>query len=177
MPEETLYILGQALGALAVVLGFVSFQMKTSAGILSFQIAAALVFAVHYLLIDAWSAMALNLLACVQCVFYYLRDKRGSKSLVEPIVFTVLIVVTGALSWEDWYSAFIVLGLAINSISLALNDAQRTRWCMFVKSPLCLVYNALVMSGGGIVYECAVLLSSVIGTVRQYKTTKTDKNG
>ena len=53
--------IGQALGILAVILGFVSFQMKTPKGILIFQILASAVFAIHYLLIGAITAMALNL--------------------------------------------------------------------------------------------------------------------
>ena len=34
------------------------------------------------------------------------------------------------------------------------------------KSPLCLIYNAIVLSGGGIIYECAVITSSVLGIIK-----------
>ena len=43
------YIIGQALGALAVVLGFISFQMKSSGKLILLQAATSLVFALHYL--------------------------------------------------------------------------------------------------------------------------------
>lgn len=166
---DTIHIIGQILGIIAVILGFISFQMKSPGGILFFQVITALVFFCHYWLIEAYTAMALNLIAAVQCVFYYFRDKRGSKSLVEPIFFTALILVMSIITWEEWYSAFIMIGLAVNSVSLAFSDAQKIRISMFIKSPACLLYNALVMSGGGTIYECAVLISALIGTLRNRK--------
>ena len=159
-------LIGQLLGIVAVVLGFVSFQMKTPKGILIFQILTGAVFSAHYLLIGAMSAMALNLLACVKCGVYFFRNKRGCNGLVAPIIFTILTIITSLLTWDGWVSALIMTGLVVNTISLALPDANKTRMCMFIKSPLCLAYNLLVKSGGGVIYECAVLSSSLIGVIK-----------
>lgn len=169
MFDSGVYMIGQFLGIIAVILGFICFQMKSSRSILTFQIIVASVFSAHYLLIGAHTAMALNLLAAVQCVGYYFRDRRGSKSMDLPIVFTILTFVSGVLTWEGWYSAFIMLGLVINSISLAYSDAQKIRYSMFVKSPACLIYNIIVLSSGGIIYECAVLISAIIATSKEQK--------
>lgn len=164
--EQVFYIIGQALGGVAVLLGFISFQMKSTGRLLLLQLATALVFSVHYLLIGAPTAMALNLLAGAQCFFFFLRKKRGGKGIVIPILFTSLVVVTSLLTWEGWYSAFIMVGLVANSLALAFLDANRIRLVMFFKSPACIVYNAAVLSLGGLFYECAVLVSSVIGVLR-----------
>lgn len=174
---ETMYIIGQALGIVAVVLGFFSYQMKTAKKLLIFEIIVTFVFSAHYLFIGAITAMALNLLSAVQCIFYYIRNKRGSKSMSIPIIFTVLVVATGILTWEGWYSSFIVAGLAVYSLAIAMPDAQKIRFAMFIKNPLCLTYNAIVLSMGGIVYECIVLVSSVIGIIRNHKKIGDDENG
>lgn len=160
-----LEVVGQALGIAAVVFGFISYQMKTPRGILIFQMTTALIFSAHYLLIGAPTAAALNFLGAVKCVFYFLRDKRGSKSVIEPIVFVIVVIVTSVLTWEGWYSLLITSGLIVDTVSLALSNAQKTRFCMFLKSPLCLIYNIIVSSAGGVVYECTVLVSSVIGII------------
>jgi hypothetical protein len=170
-------VIGQLLGIAAVVFGFISYQMKTSRGILIFQLTTALIFSAHYFLIGALTAMALNLLGAISCVFYFFRDKRGGKSIIEPIVFIALIMVASILTWEGWYSAFIMSGLVVNSISLVLSNAQKTRLCMFLKSPLCLIYNIIVSSGGGIVYECVVLVSSLIGIIKNRSSKVTDETG
>ena len=164
-----MHIIGQALGIVAVILGFFSYQMKTAQKLLIFEIIVAIVFSAHYFFIGATTAMALNLLSVVQCVFYYIREKRKSKNLVVPIIFTALIVVTSILTWEGWYSAFVMAGLVVYSLAIALPSTQRIRYAMFIKSPLCLTYNSIVFSIGGIVYECSVLLSSIIGVIRHKK--------
>ena len=163
------YIIGQVLGIVAVVLGFISYQMKLPRGIILTQLATAMVFALHYLLIGAVTAAVLNFLAGVKCIAYYFRDKRGSRSAAEPIIFIVLVIVSGVLTWESWYSIALMVGLVVDTVGLALSDAQMTRRFVFVKSPLCLLYNAMVFSVGGIIYECAVLASSVIGLLKYGK--------
>lgn len=163
------YIIGQVLGIVAVVLGFISYQMKLPRGIILTQLATAMVFALHYLLIGAVTAAVLNFLAGVKCIAYYFRDKRGSRSVAEPIIFIVLVIVSGVLTWESWYSIALMVGLVVDTVGLALSDAQMTRRFVFVKSPLCLLYNAMVFSVGGIIYECAVLASSVIGLLKYGK--------
>lgn len=166
------YIIGQIMGIIAVVLGFISFQMKTKQGILIFQILTAFVFSIHYLLIGAMTAVGLNLLSAVKSICYYYRDKKNDKGVLVPIIFISLISLSGFLTWEGWYSALVMIGLIINAFSLAFFDANRIRISNFIKSPICLIYNFIVNSGGGIIYECAVLISSLIGILKTSKYNK-----
>lgn len=161
--DNIVYIVGQFLSVLAVIIGFISFQMKTPKSMLVFQMATSLIFSAHYLLIGAMTAMALNLIAAIKYVCYYIRDRRSKKGLFEPIFFTVLVIITSLLSWDSWYSAFIMVGLVINSISFALPNAQLIRKFNLIKAPLCLVYNIAVFSTGGIFYETFTFISSIIG--------------
>lgn len=163
-------IVGQALSIVAVVLGFISFQMKSAKGILVFQTVTALTFSAHYFLIGAMTASALNFVAAVKCVAYYVRNKRNSQSLVLPIFFTVLVFVTSLLTWDGWYSIFIMTGLLVNSVGLALPNPQTIRKLTLIKSPLCLAYNCLVLSSGGILYEAAVFVSAILGLLRAKRT-------
>jgi hypothetical protein len=160
------YLIGQALGILAVLLGFLSFQRKTAAGIILTQMCAALVFAVHYTLLSAPTAIALNLLFAVNCVYCYFRDKRGSREKIGTYILIVLVIAIGIVTWEGWYTAALVAGLVFNTISIALEDPQNTRRCMLIKTPLCFLYNLMVGSLGGMIYECTVLTSSIIGIIR-----------
>ena len=113
--------------------------------------------------------MALNLLAALNCVLYYFREKRGSKSIVEPIIYITLIIVASIFTWEGAHTLLLTLGLIAAAVSLSLSDPQKTRGVMLIKSPLCFAYNVIVFSVGGMIYECAVMLSSIIGLVRNRK--------
>ena len=164
-------IIGQILSIVAVVLGFISFQMKTPRGILIFQLFTALVFSVHYLLIGAMSAAGLNFIAAIKCLCFYFRDKNETKGVAVPIIFTLLVIVTSILTWDGWYSTFIMAGLTILTISYAFS-AQTIRKMNLIKSPLCLVYNICVLSVGGIIYETATFISTIIALIKDKKERK-----
>lgn len=170
------YIIGQFLSILAVIVGFVAFQMKTPKSMLVFQIATSLIFSAHYFLIGAMTAMALNLVSAVKYVCYYIRDKREKKGIFIPIFFTALVIVTSVLTWDRWICVFIMTGLVINSISFAIPNAQLIRKLNLIKAPLCLIYNIAVFSTGGIFYESFTLISSIIGIILNRKKLKSTGN-
>lgn len=163
-------IIGQVLSIVAVITGVISLQTKTARSILCWQIITALIFSAHYFLIGAMTAVALNFLSAIKCVCYYFRNKRGSNNPIIPIFFTLLIIVTSVLTWDGWYSAFLMIGLTVNSIGFALPNPQSIRKLNLIKSPLCLIYNALVLSSGGIIYESATFTSALVGIIRNRKS-------
>lgn len=169
--EQILYIIGQILGIAAIVLGFVSYQMKTQKQLLVMQTATCIVFCLHYLLIGAISGMALNSVCAVRNIVYYFRNKRADTRMLWPVVFAVILGVIGLATWEAWYSVFVFLGLIINTLCLAFSDPQNVRRSILVTSPLVLIYDVFVLSIGGIVYESVAIVSSVIGIVRYRKGT------
>ena len=170
-----LELIGQLLGVVAVILGFACFQMKSSRAILVFQIIIALVFSLHYVCIGAYAAAPVNALAAIQNLCYYFRNKKGSKSMFLPIFFAVLMVVVNILSWifmgGEWYTAFLLAGVTVLAISLSFSSEQKIRYSMLIKAPLCLLYNAFELSIV-VVYEAAVLVSSIVGIIKYRKEGK-----
>ena len=67
---------------------------------------------------------------------------------------------------ENIYSVFLIAGLVTSTVSLSFSNPQNTRWAMFIKSPLCIIYNIAVSSMGGVIYECVVIISAIIGLVK-----------
>ena len=84
--------IGQLFGILAVICGFIAYQMKTPVRLLIIETVTALIFSVHYFLIGAYTATALNFLGAVKCVIYLIRENRSKKSLWEPLLFICLTV-------------------------------------------------------------------------------------
>jgi len=170
-------IIGQILSIVAIITGFVSFQMKSSRRILFFHIITALIFSAHYFLIGAMTATALNFIGAIKCVCYYIRNKRNSNSLFAPLFFTALVFVTSILTWDGWYSIFIMTGLVVNSIGLTFSNPQTIRKLNLIKSPLCLIYNLIVMSSGGVVFEIATFTSTIIGIIKNQKNSNFTEQG
>ena len=169
MNPEVVYIIGQAFGIVAILLGFLSFQMKTQGGIILAQAITAVAFIIHYFLIGAMPGAAMNIVSLIRSTVYYFRNKKGSNEKITPIAFTLVMAVSGILTWDAWYSVFFVIGLELNTVCMSLSDPQKVRASILVSSPLVFIYDAFTFSIGGMIYESVVIASSFIGILRNSK--------
>jgi hypothetical protein len=167
--ERVLFIVGQLLGFVAIVLGVLSYQMKTQRGLLMLQVATAAVFVLHYAMIGAISGMALNLVCVVRNIAFYIRHRMGREGKLLPLAFTALTAVVGILTWEAWYSIFIFVALVINAFCMSFSNAQNVRKSILITSPLVMIYDAITRSVGGFIYEGVAIASSVVGILRYRK--------
>ena len=167
-----LEIIGQGFGMIAVAFGFLSYQMRTQKQLLAMQLATAVVFCIHYALIGATSGLLCNVIAAARNIAYYHRDKPLFSGKRCPIIFAVLMGLSGVVSWQGYASLCVIVGLVINTLCLSLTDPQKIRKSILVTSPLVLIYNALVFSVGGMVYESVCIVSSLVGMVRYRKEKK-----
>lgn len=172
------FIIGQILGLVALAFTALSYQTESSKKMLVIQTVATALFSVHYLLIDATTGMALNILAIVRNLIYCNRDKnflpfrldrKFCRGWFFPVLMTVSIGILGALAWKDWYSLLIIIGLMINTMFLALPNTQTIRKSILLTSTMILTYDIFVLSIGGIINEAVAISSSVIGIVRMRK--------
>lgn len=164
--ENIFFIIGQFFGLIAIALGFLSYQMKTQKQLLLCQTAVCIVFCIHYLLIGATTAMAMNTVNVVRNIVYYRRNQKGDKSMLFPIIFTVILGIIGLLTWEAWYSIFVFCGLIINSLCMSFSNPQNVRKSILVTCPMVLIYDIFALSIGGFIYESVAIISSIIGIIR-----------
>jgi len=167
--NEMIYMIGQGFGVLGVVLGFLSMQMKTREKLLLLHFALTACFAIHYGLIGAWSGMALNIIATIRNLIYYFVGKRGEVKKGWGILFAVVMGAVGILSWQNWYSVFLVVALTLNSYAMSFTHPQSIRKSILVTCPMALIYNILVISVGGIVLESVNIVSAAVGIIRYRK--------
>ena len=165
------WFIGQILGIVAIILGFISYQVKTQKQLLFMQTSVAAVFGVHYFLIGAYSGMAMNAMGIVRNLVYNTRNQKGSDNKAIPIIFVAVQCVMCALTWEAWYSVFVLLGLTINTYCLSFKNPQNVRKSIFVTSPLVLTYDILASSIGGAIYETVAIISALIGVIRNHRKT------
>lgn len=166
MDSQHFYILGQILGFVAVILGFASFQMKNAKGLLFLQIFVAFVFSAHYFLIGAMPAAVMNVVGIFRNVIFYFKDKKFYRPRLFPVLFAIVMLGFGIYSWIGWHSIFVVAGLVIHTLCLPMKDPQNIRKSILVTSPMVLIYDAIELSFGGMIYESVVIISSIIGIIR-----------
>ena len=163
-------LLGQALGVVAVILGFVTYQMKSPKALLIVNLITCGVFCLLYLLIGAISGAVMNGLGILRNVVYTNRDKKIFSSPAWPFIWAAVMLVAGLVTWQDWRSVLMVCALVINSMALSMKNAQHIRYSLLITCPLVMIYDVLLHSYGGIVYEGMSIVSAIIGIIRFRKT-------
>ena len=167
--NSTPWLIGQLFGIFAIILGFISYQVKTQRQILFMQSAVGAVFCIHYCLIGAYPAMAMNGINIIRNVAYDYRTRKGISSKLIPIVFVIIQIIMCILTWNEWYSVFVLLGIGINTYCMSFSDPQNVRKSVIVTSPLVLTYDIFAGSVGGSIYESVALVSAAIGVIRHRK--------
>lgn len=164
-----MFIIAQIFGVIAVILGFLSYQMRTRRQILLALSATVIALTLHYLFLGAYTGMAMNAVSLIRNIAYDYRDRKEIKSPLIPIVFTAIQVVMGILTWQAWYSILVLVGIAINTYCVGLCNSQNLRKSILVTSPLVLIYNIFTMALSGIVFEVVGIVSAIIGIIRHRK--------
>lgn len=164
MPDTT-YIIGQIMSIVAIILGFVSFQMHKRKTLLIVQIATTLAFCAHYSLIGAWAGFSLNAIGAVRNFAYYHRDKKWLATWVTPVVFAAAMLTVGFITWQGYQDLFYISSMAISSFAMYYFGPQNIRKSILVTSTLVLIYDIMVFSIGGIIYESVAIISSIIGII------------
>ena len=160
------WIIGQLLGVVAIILGIISYQVKTDKKLLFVLMLNGAVFAVHYYLLGAMPAAVMNVVGVVRNIVYSGKEKKFYHPVLIPALFAVIMGVMGTLSWQGPESILVIAGLVINTVCVSFKNPQNIRKSILVTSPMVLVYDAYAGSIGGVIYEAMVIVSSIIGIVR-----------
>ena len=166
------WMIGQGFGIVAIILGFISYQLRTKRQLLYMQTVVAFVFCIHYLLIGAYSATAMNFVNIIRNFAYDYRTNKNIRGKLIPIIFVVIQAIMCALTWDAWYSVFVLLGICINTYCMSNSNAQFVRKSILLTSPLVMTYDLFARSVGGTIYEAVALTSSAIGLARNARAKK-----
>lgn len=171
--ETTIFYIAQALGIVAIILGFINYIVKTRGQVILVNSITTICFVLHYLCLGAWAGMVLNFLATIRNIVYYYAGKNGKISKALAIAFTIIMGTVGTtvslLAKEGWYFILSVVALMINSFAMSFQNPNNIRKSILITSPMVLAYNCFVFSVGGAVYEAVAIISSVIGLLRYKK--------
>lgn len=162
----TPWIIGQIFGIIGTILGFISYQVRTQRQLLFMQSTVSVVFCIHFLLIGAYSGMAMNVVSIFRNFVYDYRIRKDLSGKLIPCVFVALQGSMCILSWEAWYSIFVLLGNCINTYCMSFKDAQKVRKSILITSPLVWTYDLLAGSVGGSIYEPVSLISAITGILK-----------
>ena len=148
----------QSVGFVAMIIGCLSFQGRTSKAIVVMQGIASAFWGIHFGFLGAISGAVANALSVPRNAIYaFGKGKPWAESLFWPVFFCAAFLLGGLYSHfvcgESWIFLLAVSGQIISTIIFRLKDAQTIRWLSIAMSLCWLIYDALSGSIPGTVCE------------------------
>lgn len=171
------YILSQVsvLVALALLIG--SYFLKNRVWILVFSLGNSIFYSLEFLLLGAYTGAALNLIAIARGVwFYFLQRQEKYYDWISISTLSVLMIVSGILTFEAWYSILPIIGTLAYTFSVWQKDVKLYRWLSLPVGVCGVVYNIMCKSIFGVASETALFLFGLISIVVYYVQQNKNKN-
>ena len=177
MPVEIdwFFILTQALGLCGILCGAIAFQCKKHSNIMLFRTVNELLFAIQYLLLGAYTGMAMDLIGCLRNQLFASQIKRNKSTLLTQIIFCIIFLIGGIATWSGYISILAITAKLLSTVAYSLKNTKILRLIILTTSSCWLVYNAMVSSWAGVLCEVFTLSSIVISLFRFYILPKLKK--
>ena len=159
-------IIGQIISVIAVIITFVTYQMKSTRQIFITNAVATGVSCIAYAMLGGITALGLNIMCVIRNICYMYKDKNKYCAVIFPALLALIMAVMSAFLWEGYHSLFFVIGITLNTLAMGYFNPQNLRKSILLTSTLILIYNLFVPSIGGTINEVVAISSSAIGLVR-----------
>lgn len=180
-------ILIQAIGFVAIAVNIIAVQFNRYGTIIFFKTLGSLLFALHYLLLGAFTGMIMDVIGSIRNIVfsYNVKNNRSNKipvlffSLITLIFGITTIILTWNVSkivWTDNYklatiimvfiSILSIIAKLISTISYSIKNPHRMRMFNLPSASCWFVYNLITFSIAGVINEVMTIGSIIIAEFR-----------
>lgn len=167
-----MYILSQILIILSDVFCIISMMSKNKKYLIFFLLLSTVLFAIHYMCLGGWTGASIGLLELVFLILLYILEI-NHKTNLNPYLSVITIILTITLSiitWDGWISLLPMLAMSIYLISMIFKNVIIVKSGTFVRLVLNGIYMLLLKSYFGAGLTLVILIFTIIGIVKDYKS-------
>ena len=162
-----LFILAQICGLIALILTVISVWFKTKEKMLMCSILANIVVTIQYFLLGALTGAVIAILNTIRClVFYFFKKKDAKPSFIVLIIFEIVAIVSGSISWQNIWSLIPIVVTVIYTYGLWQDNIKIIRITTGIVGLGWAVYNVVVRAYVGAIQEMAQFISAIIALYR-----------
>ena len=170
MDAETLRLIGEIIGWVAVAEGFLIFLSNKREHILIFKFIDDILWATSLFLLGNYTGAILNAIGMGREVVFYNRDKRKWASGKIWLVFFLLATAVSPMyslisGKEGWYAILPAIGSIAAVIGFYSRSAEFSRYIGFFANGVWMIYNIICKNTPAIISSSILLLSGLIGTI------------
>lgn len=172
MNNDLTFLLAQFFGLIAIVFNIVTVHFNSKEKILICMIFSNLVVATQFFLLNAITGGIISLINVIRCIVFYLFKKQNKKpSLFVLLIFEIIVVVSGIISWQNIWSILPIIATATYTYGIWQDDVLRIKYISAIIGCEWSIYDIIVRAYVGFIQGIIQVISSVIAIFR-YKNAK-----
>ena len=152
-------ISAQVFSAVAYILFLFCYHGKSMKSLLSIKLTADAFGMTSYILLGAYSGMAMNVISAVRGIIYLNNDKKFFKHKIWMFIFMVISLTSAVITWKSIYSLLPAIAGAISTYSLWQKNIKIARIIALLINILLFAYNLCVGSYAGMIGELLGFIS------------------
>ena len=168
-----LFVLAQICGVIVLILTVISVQFKTKEKIVMCFVFANLVMAIQFFLLNAMTGAIISIINTIRCIiFYYYKKKDKKPSLMILLIFEIVAIVSGMMSWQNMWSVIPIIVTVIYTYGLWQDNVKVIRITTAIVGLGWAIYDIIVMAFVGAIQEISQFVSAMIALIKNKEETK-----
>ena len=170
MDWNVTYVLSQVFTILMYGLLAITYYVKNRKTVLVLSFLSLIANAIAYILLKAYSGLAMCVIALVRNIYFLMDEKKNGKQdeITKKDIFVLVIlyiisIISAVLTYEGFLSLFSVFATTLYTYSVWQKKTSIYKLCGISVGILWVAYNLYVKSVFGVILEGILLISSMIG--------------
>lgn len=177
MEITPIYILSQIFIILNYVFLVITYQLKKKEKILLFNIAAQTSAGLSYICLGAYTGLAMTIVSIIRNIVFIVNEKKNGVSekttpneILMLLVIFALIATLSVITFNGFLSLMSVFATMLYTFSVWQKNTKIYKILGIPVSILWISYNIYIGSIFGIILEIILMISAIIGFVKEVKT-------
>lgn len=179
MDWSVTYILSQIFTIIMYGLLGITYYAKDRKKVLIISFLSLIANAIAYILLNAWSGLAMCIVALVRNIIFLIdekkngkRDKINKKDVIILIILFIILIVSGIFTYDGFLSLLSVFATALYTYSVWQKNTKIYKLLGIPIGILWVLYNIYIMSLFGIILEGTLLICSTTGYILETRKNK-----
>lgn len=167
------YVYSQILVVISTVFIGCSYLAKDKKNIMLLCVIYCFFYSGHYLLLNAYTGALMSLISAARNIWFYLNaKKKRNNPKFSLLLFLLLAVIFGAVSYQDTFSIISIMASLLSTYSIWQKNVKLYRILAVPVSICFIIYAIHINSFLSILTECILLVVEIVGIIQYCSKTK-----
>lgn len=160
------YILSQILVIIYYLIYSATFHLKDNNKILIYGIMATIISSISYVLLNAYTGMAMCFVAIIRNLIF----TKNKKNVLNLTLIILLTIIASTFTFNSYFCMFNIIATLIYTYALWQKNTKTYKLLGIIVNGLMIVYDVYIKSILGVLLITIAFINSIIGFLKENKT-------